>query len=136
MRQLLTAVLLVLALAPGVRAEDETCVVIERVVSTLDDVEFWIASKATTVAAVGCYCQGTCATTTAQFALSDRAGNAIALSGGGNLSCGTGTSASTFTNTDSGDADRDLVTGEGLRFSVTNSPASVDKVTLCVRYTY
>lgn len=127
--------LLLLGLAGPALALDEVCITVERVTSTLDDYEFWIAPVTATAASVGCYCQGTCSTA-ATFDLKDRAGNVISLQGGGSLACATGSSTTTFTTLDTGDGDRVLSAGEGIRFDVANSPTSFDRVTLCVKFTY
>ena len=133
MRQVLVGLLLLVATGLA-RAEDATCVVVERVTAALTNVEFWIAPVAQNVAAVACYCQGTCAAGRATFMLTDRSGAVMPLAGGGNLSCSTGGTNSTFTAMTGAFAD--LSVGEGLRFNVMNTPTSVDKVTLCVRFTY
>lgn len=111
-------------------AADESCVTLDRVTAAITSYDFWIAPASQTVTAVGCYCQGTCSTA-ATFSFTDRAGNAMGLSGGGNLVCQTGSSDTTFTAIISGGA---LVTGEGLRLSVANTPTSVDRVTVCTKF--
>lgn len=126
---------LVLALAaPAVHAADQTCVTIEGVMEDLDAYGFWIAPQNQRVEEVGCHCDGSCLAPRATFGFQDRSANAISLTGGGDLACSVGTSNTTYVTTDSGDGDRDLVTGEGLAFNVTNTPATHDKVTLCVKF--
>lgn len=82
----------------------------------------------------GCHCDGTCSTA-AQFTWKDRSANPIGLTVGGNLSCQTGANAITFSTFDTGDIDRDLVTGEVLQFDTANTPTSTDFVLICIRFT-
>ncbi len=97
-----------------------------------DDYEFWVAPQTVTLGAATCYCRGTCAPTIATITFQDRAGNAIALASG--LTCGSGAADSTYVNFDTADGDRVLVTGEGLRFNVTNTPdPATDEYTISVR---
>lgn len=124
---------LLLLLAAPALADDKFCITLEGVSETLQHRPIWIAPAGQTVTAVGCNCQGTCATATATFSFEDRAGNAIGLTGGLPLSCPIGSTLTTFTTTDSGDADRVLVSGEALAVNVTNTPATHDKVVLCVQ---
>lgn len=113
-------------------ARAETCIQLDRVTGSFDNIDVLIAPSALTVDAVACHCDGACTASLATWALSDRAGNSINLSG--SLTCSTGATSSTWTSVDGGDPDRNLVTGEGLEVSVTNTPASYDRYTLCVRF--
>ena len=136
MRNLAVLILLV-ALAGLARAEDFFCIVIPGVkAGSPSAYGIWIAPVNETVSQVSCHCEGSCLAPTATLSFTDRAGNAIGLDGGGNLACSTGAANSTFTDTDALDADRDLVTGEGLKVSVANTPTTTDRVTVCVRFTF
>lgn len=109
----------------------QVCVTLDGAASTDDDFEYWIASEATTGIAVTCHCSANCGGTLPTLAFEDRAGNAIALTGGGDLACTSGSSASTYTTFSTGDSDRLLVAGEGLAFDVTNTPSGSPRVTIC-----
>jgi len=136
MRQVLRhllAIALLVGAAAGAHAEDQTCVTIEGLRAGTTGYGFWIAPRNQRVAEAGCHCEGQCTGPRATLALSDRSGNAISLTGGGDLSCSIAAASTTYVTTDGADTDRDLVAGEGLKFSVTNTPATNDKVTLCVK---
>ena len=112
-------------------------VVVENITSSTDDYEILLADTGMTLVSVACHCEANC-TTTATLAFTDRSGNAIGLTGGGDLACGTGTGNSTFTTflTTGGTAgNRILVAGEGLRFSTTNSPTTNQRITFTLAYT-
>lgn len=97
-----------------------------------DNLVAWIApNDNNTIYAVACHCEGECASSIATLALSDGAGNAITTTSA--LTCDVGDGTSTFVTTDDIPA-RTLNEGEALLLSVTNSPASYDRVTLCVRF--
>jgi hypothetical protein len=103
----------------------------DRAQSGDDDLEVLIAPQAITVAGIACHCAGACTAPLPSIALFDRVGNSISLSG--TLTCSTGVANSTWVATSAGDADRNLVEGEGLKWSVINVPGSFDRVTICVR---
>ncbi len=90
-----------------------------------------------TLVAALCRCVGAC-TLSPTFSFKDTENNTIPLVGGGALACTTGTGMATETLFDTvggGSANRILVGGEGLLFSVANSPAVADgdAVQVCVR---
>jgi hypothetical protein len=95
-----------------------------------DNRVIWVAPWAQRVTSVGCLCTGTCTAPVAAIAFEDGGGNGITLSG--TLTCATAPTAVTYVTTSSGDSDRDLTTGEALRFDTTNSPGSTDLVTVTV----
>ena len=104
------------------------CAIIENLTGTDDNKEFFIPFAATTLTSVGCRCNGTCSTL-ATFTLRDRAGNPVTITGT-NPTCATSGdstfAAITGVNT--------FVPGEGLAFSVSNTPTTGDTYTLCVTY--
>lgn len=108
----------------------ETCTIIPRAESSSDNIEMLIAPTAMSVNGIACYCDGDCVSPIATLALKDRAGNAIPFDT--TLTCATGSSDSTWATIS--DSNRNLITGEGLLVSVSNSPASADRVTVCVRF--
>lgn len=98
-----------------------------------DNLVAWIApSDNNTIYYVSCHCEGECASSIATLALSDGAGNAITTAS--TLTCDSGNSTSSFVATNDIPA-RTLSEGEALLMSVTNSPASYDRVTLCALFT-
>ena len=113
--------------------------VLESLVSTDDNYEFWEAPYGVTITTVSCYCRGTC-TTEAKLCFEDRTGNNMSLGAG--TDCGGGTTVartctkgggvSSYTAVSSGGG---LVTGEGLAFDVSNSPTTGDTYTVTVTYT-
>lgn len=125
--------LTLLLLAPAAIADDKFCITLEGVSEALQHRPIWIAPAGQTVVSVGCNCQGTCSTPTATFSFEDRAENPIGLTGGLPLPCSLGATPTTFVTVDVTDPDRLLVTGEGLATNVTNTPATHDKVVLCVQ---
>lgn len=106
------------------------CVTLGSAAASDDNVPILIAHLATEVKAVACRCEGTCTASVATVALEDGSGNAISLAS--TLTCTTGTTAATWIATSTGDADRNLIVGEALRFDVTNTPGSADWLTVCV----
>jgi hypothetical protein len=110
----------------------QICKLVRSVVPAEDSEPFWAGtSTGSRIKSVGCYCHGAC-TTPAQISIQADM-NSISLDGGSNVTCST-SSPITFTDVDTGDTDRDLTSGELLRFSVDNVP-SADDVLLCVRFT-
>lgn len=126
MRYLLILVLLGIAEI----AHAQTCAILPRTNTGTQTVELLIAPTALTVSGVACYCAGDCVSPIATFSFADRAGNAVSLAS--TLTCATGTGNSTWTSFTGPNAS--LITGEGFEVSVSNSPASEDRVTLCVRF--
>ena len=114
-----------------------TTAVLESLVSTDDNYEFWEAPYGVTITTISCYCRGTC-TTEAKLCLEDRAGNNMSL-GAGTDCAGTGVSktctkgggVSSYTTVSGGT----LVAGEGLAFDVFNTPTPGDTYTVTVTYT-
>lgn len=101
-----------------------------------DDYEVLIAPVALTLTSVACRCDLNCGTpATLSFKARKSSPAGIALSGGGDLTCGTGTGAVSFINFDTGDADRLLAAGEGLQISVTNSPTAGQRISIIPRLT-
>lgn len=87
--------------------------------------EIYIAVVPQRFVSAGAHCRTNC-TTPAQFSFADRGGTAMTLTGGGNLTAGTGTGATTFTTFDTGNT---LTAGEGVVMTVANTPtASQDGV--------
>jgi hypothetical protein len=107
-----------------------TGAVLESLVSTDDNYEFWEAPYAVTITGVSCRCRGTCTPTLALFTLEDRGGNAMTITGT-NPTCAT-TGNSTYAAVTAANA---LVEGEGLAFDVSNTPTTGDTYTIRVRYT-
>lgn len=100
---------------------------VEDLAAADDDFEFFVAPESITVTDIGCHCQGTC-TTTADFRLEDRSGNAMTHTTPG---CSTSTSDTTFTSIT---ASNKLVAGEGMRFDITNTPnPETDEYTVIVK---
>lgn len=132
MRTLLRAVICAILFGWIGTARAETCIQLNRVTAAFDNIDVLISPSALTLDAIACHCEGTCASSLATWALSDRAGNSISLTG--TLTCSTGTGNSTWASVDTSDTDRNLTTGEGLEVSVTNSPTSNDYYTVCVRF--
>lgn len=114
-------------------ARAETCIQLDRVQASDDNIDMLIAPTAITVQAVACHCDGVCSAALATLAFSDRAGNGILLDAA--LVCSTGTGLSTWVTANTGDPDRNLILGEGLEVSVSNSSlGSTDLYTVCVRF--
>lgn len=115
-------------------AQAETCIQLDRAKTSDDNIDLLIAPQALEMAAVACHCHGTCTAPVATFAFTDRAGNGINLAA--TLTCSTGGGNSTWTAVSGADADRNLVEGEGLEVSVSNSPGGIaaDLYTICVRF--
>ena len=107
----------------------DTLASLDGITATTDDYEFYMAGTGTTLTQIGCHCDANCGTT-ATVSFKDRAGNAIGLTGGGDLTCSSSTGATTYTTFLTSDADRILVTGEGVRLSITNSPTTDQRITL------
>lgn len=94
----------------------------------------WISPSGNeTIYAASCHCEGECLIPIATWSLKDSQGNTISFSGP--FACSAGDAATTWVDTDAGDPDRVLAEGERLTWTVTNVPASYDRVTLCVRFT-
>jgi hypothetical protein len=109
----------------------QACAVVIDLTDSDDNFEFFMANQAITITSVGCHCRGTC-TTKATFTLEDRAGNAMTITGT-NPTCSETTGNATYAAVTAANG---LVTGEGLRFDVTNTPNPLtDEYTLCVTYT-
>jgi hypothetical protein len=89
--------------------------VIELLSSDDDDYEFYTATYPQTVRKIGVHCEGVC-TTPATFSFTDRAGNALTV---GSITVSTGTGNTSFATVSAGGS---LVTGEGLKLNVTNTP--------------
>ena len=138
MSRLLAALLLLLGLGGNGRAAEAPCVTLERVTAAaFTDYTVWIADEDSTLVEVGCYCQGTCSTA-AEWNFKDHLGNLIELVGADDLPCTVGSAVTTWVATDAADTDRDLNDGERLMVSVaaTPTPTSVDRVTICMRFTF
>ena len=105
--------------------------VIEDLASTDDNFSMGMLPYAVTVTDVGVHCDGTCSTTLADIDLSDRAGNAM-THGAPTVSVTTGNT--TFTSVT---ALNTLAAGEGIEFSVANTPTNdgVDTYTITFCYT-
>jgi len=111
-----------------------SCLVIDGVTDSLDVIDWFSAPTQATLVSAWCSCEGDCEAPTAQFTFTDRAGNAISLTGGSPLSCNAGSGVDTPVTFDTSDADRVLAAYEGIRFSVPNTPLTADRIMLCVRF--
>lgn len=94
--------------------------------------EFHIAVVPSRLISAGAHCRANC-TTPAQFTIKTRAGNTISLTGGGNLTAGTGTGDTTFTTFDTSDTDRILTVGEGVTITVANTPDATQDGIVTIR---
>ena len=106
----------------------QICATVENLAAADDNFQFWSAFEAVTVTDVWCRVEGA-PTATSTFALEDSAGNAMTHNAPW---CQSGSTNATTTSVTAGGA---LVTGEGLRFDVTNAVSpETDTYTLCMAY--
>jgi hypothetical protein len=124
--------------------DDHMCLVndwanltIENLTASDDDYIFFMPGRNATLTAIACHCDANCGTTaTLAFERNDT-GNRIDLTGGGDFSCfTTGSSVPTAVTFDTADSDRIVPALTPIRFDVTNTPTTSQKITLTLYYTY
>lgn len=94
-------------------------VTVDNITSADSNFEFFTPPRALKLIAVGCHCDANCGTQpTLTFA--NRGGTTIGLASSP-LTCSSGTSNTSFTNFNS---NQSMAQGQGVNFTVTNSPAS------------
>lgn len=104
---------------------------IDDLTATDDNFLFWNSEANVTITDISCKYVGT-GTTPATFTLEDDDGNAMTISGT-NPTCTAEGTESTFAAVTAGNA---LLSGEGIRFDVTNTPApTTDDYIVTVKYT-
>ena len=109
--------------------ERSLSVTIPSLANTDDNFLFWVAPSNVTITKVGCKYCGT-GTTPATIALEDDGGNAMTH---GAVTCVNQGTVVTFVDVTAANA---LISGEGLRFDVTNTPnPATDNYTIAVVYT-
>ncbi len=107
------------------------CKTIEGIDATDDNIELFMSPVGITITGISCFCAGTCSGTIAAFSLDDRGGNIMTIAGT-NPTCPT-SGVSTFAVVSGANAS--LLSGEGVMFSVDNTPTdTTDTYTLCIAY--
>lgn len=110
-------------------ASSQKCAIVENLKDTDDAIEIFQTSQPALITSIGCRCKGTCSPDLALFTLANRAGTPMTITGT-NPTCAT-TGATTYAAVTGANA---LPAGDGMNFTVSNSPTLGDTYTICFTY--